>query len=109
MRESQTVLGRHIDDSFGDKIVKLVKQWRKATGHISSTESKVLHPAYQAIIATGSRGVPFILREMKERGGHWFWALHYMTGVDLSAPGQTVDDLRNAWLSWGKKQGYAGL
>lgn len=110
MREIQNVLepGR-IDTSLEDQISKLSKQWRKETGHLSSIERKALHPAYQAIIATGKRGVPYVLRELKERGGHWFWALHYMTEVDLSSPGQTIDDLRKAWLEWGKKQGYAGL
>jgi len=110
MREAQTILGPdQIDGSFGEKIIALAEKWRNETGHLSSIERKALHPAYQAIIATGKRGVPYVLRELKNRGGHWFWALHYMTGIDLSAPEQTINDLRNAWLAWGKKQGYAGL
>ena len=108
MREAQIVLGSEIDGDFAEKITGLAEQWRKETGHLSSIERKALHPAYQAIIASGKRGVPYVLRELRERGGHWFWALHYMTGVDLSVQGQSVDDLKRAWLDWGKKQGYVG-
>ncbi len=95
--------------SLGERIASLAEKWRKETGHLSSIERKALHPAYQEIIATGARGVPYVLREMKQRAGHWFWALHYMTGVDLGSEGQTVQELRDAWLAWGRKQGYAGL
>ena len=110
MREAQAVLGpSEIDHSFAVKIAALAELWRKETGHLSSLERKALHPAYQEIIATGNRGIPYVLRELKERGGHWFWALRYMTGIDLSQPDQKVNDLREAWLEWGRKQGFAGL
>lgn len=101
-------LANPIDESLADRIARLASQWRKETGHLSSIERKVINPAYQAIIATGRRGVPYVLREMKERGGHWFWALHFMTGVDFGDV-QSVEDLRNMWLMWGREQGYAGL
>lgn len=110
MREVQNVLEpSRIDMTLGHRIRELVKEWRKATGHLSSIDRKALHPAYQAIIATGLRGVPFILQELKANGGHWFWALRYMTGKEIGEPGQTLDELREAWLNWGRKQGYAGL
>lgn len=108
MREARAVLGGGIDGDFGETITALAAQWRKETGHLSSIERKAMHPAYQSIIATGKRGVPYILRELKERGGHWFWALHYMTGVDIGEI-TGVEQMRTAWLSWGKKQGYVDL
>ena len=32
-------------------------------------------PAYPAIIGMGETALPFILDEMLQRGGHWYWAL----------------------------------
>jgi len=110
MRGVQVALSpSEIDDSFEERIKRLVDTWRKETGHLSSIDRKVLHPAYQEIISTGERGLPFILRELKSRGGHWFWALRFMAGVDPGVPNQTVEELRNSWLAWGKKKGYTGL
>jgi len=95
--------------SLADRIAALAARWRQETGHLSSIEQKAMHPAYQEIIATGIRGVPYVLRELKERGGHWFWALHHMTGINLGSQGQGVEELRNLWLAWGRGQGYLGL
>lgn len=86
----------------------LAERWRAETGHLSSIERKAMHPSYQRIVALGSAAVPFVLRELAERGGHWFWALHRMTGVDLSQPDDTVRQLRERWLAWGRERGYLG-
>src|SRR5580692_8176691 len=58
-----------IDRSFAHRITDLIDQWRRETGHLSSIDRKATHPAYQAIIATGNRGVPYVLRELKSNGG----------------------------------------
>lgn len=98
-----------VDELLGERIVRLAAQWRKETGHLSSIERKAIHPAYQTIIATGRRGVPYVLRELKQRGGQWFWALHFMSGgVDFGEV-SGMDELRNRWLAWGRMQGYSGL
>jgi hypothetical protein len=103
---SSTIL---TDETLAVNIARLAAKWRKETGHLSSIERKAIHPAYQAIIATGKRGVPCVLRELKERGGHWFWALHFMSGGVDFGDVSSVQDLRNMWLNWGKQQGYCGL
>ena len=65
-----------------------------------------MHPAYQRIIGMGSDAVPLILRELQKRRGHWFWALHFITGEDPTRAGDDVDQARDAWLAWGKSHGY---
>jgi hypothetical protein len=97
------------DEQLGEKIARLAAQWRIETGHLSSIERKVIHPAYQTILATGKRGIPYVLRELKEHGGQWFWALHFMSGgVDFDEV-HGMNELRNSWLAWGKSEGYPAL
>jgi hypothetical protein len=57
----------------------------------------------------GGQGVPYVLQELKEHPGYWFWALHFMAGENLGMPDQTQSELRDAWLAWGQKRGYPGL
>jgi hypothetical protein len=83
----------------------LAEQWRRETKFLSSLDEKVLHPAYQSIIAMGERAVPLVLEELDARHGHWFWALHFMTGVDPIPEGANIEKARFAWLEWGKEQG----
>jgi hypothetical protein len=44
---------------------------------------------------------------MEDRGGHWFWALKAIAGVDPVAPEDRgrVEAMREAWLRWGREQG----
>jgi hypothetical protein len=102
-------LATPVDQSLADRIARLAAQWRRETGHLSSIERKVIHPAYQSILATGKRGLPYVLRELKERSGHWFWALHFMSGGVDFGDVRGIEELRNKWLAWGIKEGYAGL
>jgi hypothetical protein len=95
------------NESLATKIARLAAQWRRETGHLSSIERKVIHPAYQSIMVTGRPGIPFVLKELKERGGHWFWALHFMSGGVEFENAANVQELREAWLAWGKNEGYA--
>lgn len=69
-----------------------------------------MHPAYQQIIGMGRTAIPYILEELAERGGHWFWALRAITGenpVDGSDQGD-VEKMKLAWLQWGVREGYDG-
>ena len=69
-------------------------------------DDKVLHSAYQSIIAMGRPAVPLVLEELKSRRGHWFWALHFMTGADPVPKGANIESARDAWLKWGRQKGY---
>jgi hypothetical protein len=85
----------------------LAERWRRETQFSSSSEDRVLHNAYQSIIAMGVSAVPLVLKELQSRRGHWFWALHFMTGcVDPVPEGANVDAARDAWLTWGRQEGY---
>lgn len=88
----------------------LADQWRRETGLLSSSTQKTAHPAYQEIIGMGAAAIPLILREMQERGGHWFAALRAISGenpVPREYAGQ-IPRIREGWLEWGRLQGHIG-
>lgn len=84
---------------------ELAERWRRETRFSSSSDEQILHPAYQSIMAMGSAAVPLVLEELRERHGHWFWALHFMTGVDPVPEGANIAQARDAWLTWGREKG----
>lgn len=86
----------------------LAEKWYLETLHSSGYLDKVLHPAYQRIIGLGKSVIPFILRELKDQLGEWFWALRALTGEDptTSAMSGNRDKMAQAWLNWGKENGY---
>lgn len=84
----------------------LASQWRRETGMMSMIHMKAMHPAYQRIIGMGKEALPFIFQELKERGGHWLWALCAITGEDAAKPEHNLKQAVEAWLGWGKEHGY---
>jgi hypothetical protein len=84
----------------------LAAKWRRETKFSSSLDEKVLHSAYQSIIAMGRSAVPLVLEELEARRGHWFWALHFMTGAEPIPEGANIEEARDAWLRWGRQEGY---
>jgi hypothetical protein len=83
----------------------LAEQWRNETRFTSSADQKILHPAYQSIIAMGRAAVPLVLEELQNHRGHWFWALRFMTGHNASPESENVNAAREAWLEWGRHEG----
>ena len=51
----------------------------------------------------GEPAVPLILERMKAQGGHWFDALHEITGADPGEPADrgNIPAMQEAWLKWG--------
>ena len=85
---------------------KLSESWRKETAMLSSLTKKVIHPAYQRIIGMGPAAIPLILKEMKLRPGHWFWALDAITqGENPASECETLSDATKAWIAWGEAKG----
>jgi hypothetical protein len=84
----------------------LAAQWRNETKFLSSSDDKIMHSAYQSIIAMGAAAVPLVLEELEVRRGHWFWALHFMAKADPVLEGANIDQAREAWLKWGRENGY---
>lgn len=93
--------------SLAERFADLVHRWREETAFLSSSTAQAAHPAYQQIVGMGPDALPLILRELEDRGGHWFWALKAITGVDPVPPGERgrVQAMRQAWLHWGREQG----
>jgi hypothetical protein len=83
----------------------LAALWRRETRFSSSLDEKVLHPAYQSIIAMGKSAVPLVLSELESHHCHWFWALRFMTGEDPVPEGSNIAQAREAWLDWGRGKG----
>ncbi len=90
------------------KFFTLKAQWENETVMLSSATEIAMHPAYQKIIGMGDTAIPFILNEMQKKPGHWFWALKSITGEDPVLPEQRgrVGEMTEAWLHWGKDEGY---
>jgi hypothetical protein len=68
----------------------------------------VAHPAFQEIVGMGPAVIPLLLKELQKGTGHWHRALRRITGVDPVPPGDrgNIDKAAQAWLRWGKEQGY---
>jgi hypothetical protein len=86
----------------------LKAEWEADTAHLSSITEISMHPAYQQIIGMGPIAIPLILSEMKKQPSHWFWALKSITGEDpvLQEHRGKIIQLTEAWLRWGREQGY---
>lgn len=75
---------------------------------LSSTTEVSMHPAYQAIIGMGPSALPFILADLRDNKGQWFWALRAITRQNPAPPEACgkMDQLRKAWLDWGRANGF---
>lgn len=94
------------DSELEHKFRRLADEWRDETIMYSLALQKTAHPAYLRIIAMGERAMPFILRELQEKGGYWFVALNAISGEDPVQPGSNYEQAAQAWLKWGKDKGY---
>lgn len=90
------------------KFTKLSKDWLDASMFESNINKLAMHPAYQQIIGLGSEAIPLIMQELRQESNHWFWALKSITGedpVDEASRGN-IQAMTDAWLLWGKNNGY---
>jgi hypothetical protein len=107
MREHLAAPASRQTESVPERFRRLSDEWRKATMVLSSTSQISSHPAYLGIIALGPTVVPLILRELKERPGHWSPALSAITGV-VPYPASVRGNIRaisQAWIEWGRARG----
>ena len=88
------------------KFAILAGRWRRETRSLSVLIKMVTHPAYQEIIGIGMDAVPLILRELRKRPAHWFWALRAITGEDPVPDGADFHGAVRAWLLYGRMHGY---
>jgi hypothetical protein len=95
-------------ESVEEKFQRLAAVWDAAKAYVSSSSELFAHPAFQEIIALGPTVIPLLLRELEKRTDHWHRALRRITGVDPVPPADrgNIDKAAEAWLRWGKEQGY---
>jgi hypothetical protein len=94
-------------DDDEQRFRELAEQWRDETDMYSSVSQKIGHPAYQQVIAMGSKALPWILRELKDRPNLWFNALKAIAKETPVLPSQRGNSklVREAWLRWGRERG----
>jgi hypothetical protein len=96
--------GAEVDAIFRE----LKEDWKARTG-VQIAMSRFMDPAYQRIIGLGLPVLPNLLYELsREPSPQWFWALNAIVGRDQAQGCTTVQDAINAWLEWGKGEGYTG-
>jgi hypothetical protein len=95
-------------ESVAERFHRLAAVWRAETSHLSSSTKMAEHPAYQEIIGLGRQVVPFILADLAKMPDHWFAALKAITGANPVDPADRgrIDKMAQAWLKWGKENGY---
>ena len=95
-------------ESLEDKFRRLAATWLAETAYVSSSSDLVARPAFQEIVGMGLPVIPLLLRELENRTGHWHRALRRITGADPVPPADrgNIDRAAEAWLRWGKEQGY---
>jgi hypothetical protein len=95
-------------ESIEEKFQRLAAVWRAETACTSSSSDLVAHPAFQEIVGMGPAIIPILLRELEKRTGHWHRALRRITGADpvLPADQGNIGKAAEAWLRWGREQGY---
>ncbi|MBI2304720.1 MAG: N-6 DNA methylase [Chloroflexi bacterium] len=110
--ETKVLDGLHDHDEIlggGDQeFDRLTDTWERERPRGVDIAEMAMHPAYQRIIGMGPRAIPLLLRRLQQKPGHWFWALHAITGanpVPLEDQGN-IDAMSAAWLAWGKQRGY---
>jgi len=95
------------DPALQEKFDRLARRWNQETHHLSSVTDIVLNFNYQQIIGMGPDALPLIFGELERQGGgHWFWALRAITGIDPVdvADRGSVPKMTAAWLDWWHKQ-----
>ncbi len=95
-------------DRMRERFLELANKWENETVLLSRVDLATIHPAHREIISMGEPVVSLILERMKSRGGHWFHALHEITGTDPVEPADhgNISAMQDAWLKWGDANGY---
>lgn len=85
----------------------LADDWMDRTEHESSITRAILHPSHIKIVGMDKDVVlPMIFAELRDRGGHWYWALQFLTGVtDIGERGDSLAVVKAKWLEWAREHG----
>ncbi len=91
-----------------ERFQQLVGQWKEESLYLSNSVKMAMLKPYQRIIGMEPAVVPLILEELQREPDHWFWALESITQEDpvpTEARGR-IEDMAEAWIAWGRQQGY---
>ena len=95
-------------DTSEETFTALANEWHNDTDYLSSPTRKVIHDAYLNIISMGWIVVPYILHDLRVRGGDWYTALYAIvreSPVPSDAEGD-VERMDAAWFEWGRRHGH---
>ena len=99
----------HPIDTIELRFQALTQQWQRATAAYSLASQKAMHPAYLQIIAMGKPVIPLILKELGQKGGHWYIALESLNEGESPvsrADSGNIRKMKQAWLDWGRVVGH---
>jgi len=85
---------------------KYVDAWRQETNILSSIQAKVFNHNYQRIVGMGPVVLPFILEDLRDHGGYWYWALECITRENPAEGAPDLPAAKAAWLEFGRVHGY---
>ena len=93
-----------------DEFDRLADAWERERPRAADIADMAMHPAHQRIIGMGPGAVPLLLARLERNPGHWFWALHAITGADPvpAADQGNLTAMADSWLGWGGNTGIAG-
>jgi hypothetical protein len=83
---------------------QLADQWEMDTELSSRSSDAARHPAYQQIIGIGPAALPLLLTRLRDKPGHWFWALAAIAREDPAEGASSFDEARKIWLNWGQER-----
>jgi hypothetical protein len=91
-----------------ERFQRLAAEWKAQSRYLSNTAQMAMLRPYQRIIGMGLPVVPLILEELEREPDQWFWALEAITEQNPVPPvaAGNVRLTTQAWLNWGKQQGY---
>jgi hypothetical protein len=84
----------------------LAEQWQRDTQHLSVISKKITHPSYVRIFGMGRPVIPLLLEALRNKPAHWFAALRATTNADPAGTDADPSQARQAWLEWGRSEGY---
>jgi hypothetical protein len=86
----------------------LADELADATLGLGSLRAATRHPAYEEILALGSKAVPFLLARVDDpvQAPLWMRLLGSLIGFPPMLTEGAISDAARAWRVWGRSQGY---
>lgn len=101
-------LTRKIENEKFRHFLNLRDKWKSEIRFISSGSLIISNSAYKEIIEFGPIAIPWIIREVKKRNDHWFFALEKITGANPIREENVgkIEDMSKDWIEWAEENNY---